>query len=167
VIAIGEESRTDRGRIAAVHREAFGRDAEARLVDALRAEGLGLVSVVARDEAEIFGHAFFSRIFIDAEKRTLPAVALAPVAVVPARQRSGIGSGLVRYGIDLCRQRGEDVIFVVGDPHYYARFGFSVEPTSGLTSPYSGSHWMALELRGGVLSGNAGIVRYPLAFALV
>ena len=97
----------------------------------------------------------------------LPALALAPMAVLPEWQRQGIGSMLVRAGLDLCREAGHEIVIVLGHPEFYPRFGFSADLARPLTSPYSsaGDAWMALELVPGALRRVAGEVRYPLPFS--
>jgi len=96
----------------------------------------------------------------------VPAAALAPVAVVPKYQRAGLGSKMIEYGIQLCRERHVAGIIVLGDPRYYERFGFSQALVSALKSPFAGPHWMGLELGAGALD-VAGVVEYPAAFDVV
>jgi putative acetyltransferase len=86
------------------------------------------------------------------------------MAVHPDHQRQGIGSNLVRRGLDILRSAGERVVVVVGHPEYYPRFGFLAEPAKRLDAPWSGEAWMALELIPGALEGVQGIVKYPAAF---
>ena len=118
-------------------------------VDALRRDGLVIASLVADDNGVVVGHILFSRLFIHGDTSKILAVALAPMAVVPGRQRCGIGSMLIRGGLDTCRRLGERIVLVVGHPSYYPRFGFSHALTSNLRSPYDGEAFMALELRAG------------------
>jgi putative acetyltransferase len=87
-----------------------------------------------------------------------------PLAVLPEFQRQGIGSELVRRGLETCRERSKGIVLVLGDPTLYTRFGFSVESARWLQSPYSGDHWMALELVPGAVEGVRGVVRFPAAF---
>jgi putative acetyltransferase len=159
------ETSSDIPAIRAVNDEAFGGPAEGVLVDALRREGLVMASLVAEDNGVVVGHILFSRVFIRSDSANVPAVALAPMAVVPARQRSGIGSTLVRAGLDLCRTLGEQIVLVVGHPTYYSRFGFSHALTRALQSPYDGEAFMALELVSGALIHVSGEVRYSAPFA--
>ncbi|HTU26933.1 MAG TPA: N-acetyltransferase, partial [Pirellulales bacterium] len=86
----------------------------------------------------------------------LPALALAPMAVLPQFQRHGVGSELSRRGIDLCREQGHKIVIVLGHPGFYPRFGFSAELARPLLSPFSGKPWMALELVKGSLKDVAG-----------
>lgn len=155
----------DRAAIYAVNRAAFGQDDEAELVDRLREDGLVIASLVACEGAdgEITGHILFSELPIDTETRTIRATALAPMAVLPAFQRRGVGSALVRAGLEACRDRGIEAVVVLGHPEYYPRFGFSAETAKCLRAPYSGEAFMALELTPGVLQDVDATVRYPPA----
>src|SRR5690606_37754196 len=103
---IRAETPDDRTGIYEVQRRAFGRAAEARLVDALREAGVCLVSLVAESNGELVGHVLFTRLPIVTPQGTLAAVALAPVAVLPERQRQGIGMALIQAGLDACRAAG-------------------------------------------------------------
>jgi putative acetyltransferase len=114
---------------------------------------------VADEAGEIVGHVLLSK--MDAPFK---ALALAPVSVVPARQRSGIGSALIQRAVDHARSEGWSAIFVLGDPKYYERFGFDRESAAGFTSPYSGAHFMMLRLSQS-LSVTTGELRHAPAFA--
>lgn len=141
---------------------AFGGPAESRLVERLRANGDLVLTLVATDAAAIAGYIAWPRLWIETAQQRLPAVGLAPLAVAPQRQRRGIGSALTREGLAQLRARGESLAFVLGDPVYYRRFGFTVEAASGYVSKYAGAHFMALKLSD--VSPSAGRVRYPAAF---
>lgn len=144
---------------------AFGRSDEGRLVDRLRDENLIAASIVAIENDQIVGNAVFSRLSVGLEEPP-SLLALAPVAVTPDCQSRGIGSRIVRYGLAVCAKRGYAGVLVLGDPEYYARFGFSSDLATRVRSPYSdaGRHWMALELREFSLSDVTCKVTYPSAF---
>src|SRR5207247_5267229 len=116
---------------------------------------------------EIVGHIMFSELPIETDQGVLVAVSLAPMSVHPRCQRRGIGSALVRQGLELCRERGKSAVVVVGHPGYYPRFGFSAELARNLAGPFSGDAWMALELRVGALDGVNGTVRCPEACGIL
>ncbi|MBL8953502.1 MAG: N-acetyltransferase [Myxococcaceae bacterium] len=152
--------------IRSLNRLAFGGDGEAHLVDALRASGHVIASLVAEQAGELAGHILFSPLPIRTAARMIPAASLAPMAVKPGFQRRGIGSQLVREGLEVCRAKGYEAVIVLGHPRYYPRFGFTAGLAKGITSPYS-SHaeaWLALELQPGALAGVTGSVEYPPAF---
>jgi putative acetyltransferase len=163
-ITLRHERPGDEDAVRQVHRAAFPTEDEARLVDALRDGGHARVSLVAEEEGRIVGHVLFSDLAIGAE--AVGALALAPVAVLPARQRRGVGSRLIREGMEECRRRGHRIVVVLGHADYYPRFGFSAELAKPLRSPFSGPHWMAAELVPGALAGVEGPVRYAPPFGL-
>jgi putative acetyltransferase len=166
---IREERTRDHAAIRVVHRAAFGRDDEGRLVDRLREDGLLVASLVAEDGDLVVGHVAFSDLRIDTPKGCMLAVALAPVGVLPQYQRQGIGSALIREGMALCREQARAVAAVVGEPDFYSRFGFSSGLGKRLTSAYSnlGPAWMAAELTPRALEDLVGLARYPEAFRLL
>jgi putative acetyltransferase len=155
----------------AVHRVnalAFEREAEALLVETLRnaPEAIPELLLVAELDGQVVGHILFSPISIETENRTIPAISLAPMAVLPEYQNRGIGSALVRWGLDACRNLGHRIVIVLGHPEFYLRFGFSAEMAKDLEGPYGDVRdaWMAIELQPGALRDIHGKVKYPPAF---
>jgi putative acetyltransferase len=107
------------------------------LVRALRARFLpdrGL-SLVAHSGGEVVGHALFTRAVVDAPARQVEVQVLSPLAVVPAHQRRGVGTLLVRTGLDLLAGRGVPLVFLEGDPRYYSRLGFVQAGERGFGKP--------------------------------
>jgi putative acetyltransferase len=151
--------------IRAVLRHAFPTDEEADLVEQLRADGDVLVELGAASDAAIQGHILYSSLAIERDGAAIKAAALAPVAVLPAFQGRGIGGALIRAGNARCAELGLEAIVVLGHADYYPRFGFSAQTAESLQAPFSGSHFMALELKAGVLK-NGGKVRYAKAFGV-
>lgn len=166
---IRQETPDDLAAIRQVNEQAFGRPAEANLVDALRAHGKMLLSLVAVKAERVVGHILFSPVTIESAEGTLPAVGLGPVAVLPALQRQGIGSLLVTTGLAACRQAGHAGVVVLGHPTYYPRFGFRPASRYGIDSDYAvpDDVFMALELHAGALEGRAGRVKYQPEFQAV
>lgn len=146
--------------------DAFGGDAEARLVAALRADGAVICEFVAADADAIVGHVLFSRLTLSPADRRVAA--LAPASVSPPLQRCGIGSALVRAGLEFLRRAEWDAVAVLGDPTYYGRFGFGRDTARVLESAYTGLRaYQALELRSRALAAGPWRVTYPRAFANV
>ena len=164
---IRRETSADYEAIRHVNCVAFGQDAEARLIDLLRDGGYIRLSLVAEQTGRVIGHILFSEMSIITEEGTVPALALAPMAVLPEYQNQGVGSVLVRRGLDECREGGHRIVMVVGHPRFYPRFGFSPELARRLESPYTGEAFMALELVAGALHDVTGRVVYPPPFASV
>jgi len=152
--------------VRSINEAAFGRPNEADLVDNLRVEGGVLLSLIAEIEKRLIGHILFSRMFIETGGVSIPAAALAPMAVLPEYQRRGVGGRLIEFGLDLLRARGERIVIVLGHSDYYPRFGFSCEKARFLDSPFPSDVFMAMELSAGALDGVRGKVRYPAPFGL-
>ena len=165
---IRPESAEDIAAIRAVNLAAFGTSVEADLVDSLRAQAAPIISAVAEDAGVIVGHILFSPVTLIGQ--TTPAMmGLAPMAVAPARQRRGIGSSLVRAGLEECRRIGARAVVVLGHPEYYPRFGFVPASRFALRCEYDvpDNAFMALELDAGALTGMSGVIRYHPAFGSV
>ena len=162
------ERPTDIGKIRTLNLRTFETSIEADIVDALRQQAASLVSLVADDEGSIVGHILFSPVTL-LPYPYVPIMRLAPMAVVPERQRQGIGSALIRDGFEHCRSIGVAAVIVVGYPRYYARFGFKSASRFHLTSEQEERDdvVMVLELHRGILDGKVGTIRYHSAFALV
>lgn len=151
----------DHPAIAAVVEAAFGQSGEARLVERLRADGDALFELVAVEADAVVGHVLFSRLWAD---RYEMFAALAPLAVRPDLQKTGLGSALVRAGLESAKEFGAHGVIVLGHPAYYPRFGFSAETAAKVSSPYAGQPaFMALALEPGAFDAPM-TVAYPDAF---
>jgi putative acetyltransferase len=166
-LVIRERRPSDDDAIKRVVDQAFGRDAESGLVEALRGSDLAAVELVATEENEIVGHMLMSALSVFVDDEPVPSLALAPLSVRPDLQGTGIGTALIDVGLDVARVREWQAVLVLGDPEYYPRFGFSAEAASHLDAPYSGEAFMALELVEGALDGEDGLVVYPAPFTRV
>jgi putative acetyltransferase len=166
-VEIRREAVRDIPAIREVNRRAFDREDEARLVDTLRSEGYLRFSLVAEEGGWIVGHITFSEAVIRTTRGEVAALALGPVAVTPERQGHGIGSALVREGLDQCAKALYRSVFLLGFPGYYPRFGFSAKLAGNLSSAYSGEAYMALELMPGALAGVTGEFEFAPPFEAV
>lgn len=164
MITIRQEQPEDVAAIHAVNEQAFGRAAEAELVDRLRANGKAMLSLVAVQDGEIVGHILFSPVTIESSGGMFAASGLAPLAVRPEVQKQGIGSQLIKRGLEQCRAAGLTGVVVVGHPEYYPRFGFVPASRYGIKCEYNvpDEVFMALELRDGALC--AGFAKYQPEF---
>jgi putative acetyltransferase len=156
-VVVREEEPRDRAAVRVLNEGAFEGSTEADLVEALHREGAAVVALVAEVAGEVE----------NANGRRL--VGLAPMAVTPPLHRRGIGSLLVREGLERCRALGFDGVVLVGHAEYYPRFGFLPAHRFGLRCEYDvpPEVFMALELAEGSLRGVSGLVRYHRAFAEV
>ena len=163
---IRPEQAEDLNSIRRVHESAFPTAAEARLVETLRANGKAVVSLVAEVDGRVVAHILFSPATIEGNSRACAGLGLAPVAVLPEFQNRGVGSQLIRAGLDRCRQIGCGFVIVLGHPSYYLRFGFRRASEYGLTNEYAvDDPFMAIELAPGALPPEGGLARYAPEFA--
>lgn len=162
---IRAERPEDAAAIAAVHERAFPQPAEARLVAVLRAAGAATLSLVAVRDGALVGHALFSPVRVEGDAGAWQALGLGPVGVLPALQRAGIGSALIREGLARCRAQQHSVVFVLGHAAYYPRFGFRPAAREGLCWEHGhDDSFFVAELAPGALAGRRGIVRYRPEF---
>ena len=156
----------DADGIRAVVKQAFARPAEADLVDALRAADAPRISLVADAAGRVVGHVLFTRVTVRRGEDGWSALALGPLAVLPGWQGHGVGSRLIRAGLDACLAAGQPVVFVVGAPRFYSRFGFVEAAPMGLVwdAGTVGDAWQVAELTRGALRGRTGIVSYRPEF---
>jgi putative acetyltransferase len=164
-VEVRDAGPADAGAVRAVHTAAFPTAGEADLVEALERAGDAVVSLVAEREGEIVGHVLLSRVAASGEGRTYRALGLAPLAVLPEAQRKGIGGALVAAALERAAAAGEELVFLLGDPAFYGRFGFSTTCAAPFASPYAGPHLLALRLRDDVPLPRAGRADYADAFA--
>jgi putative acetyltransferase len=166
LIDVRFEQPLDAAAVREVNEQAFGSPVEARIVESLRAEP-GCISLVATRNDLVIGHILFTPVSIEPPVGFRVA-GLGPMSVRPEDQRAGVGSQLIRTGLEACRQHGYSAVVVVGHPAYYPRFGFEPAHTRGLTLrdfDVPQDVFMVVELEAGVRERLKGAVRYPSAFA--
>jgi putative acetyltransferase len=134
---IREEEAGDAPAVRAVLEAAFESPVESRLVEALRACPERIALVAADEDEAIVGHILFTPVIIERDAGTIEGYGLAPMAVMPAVQRAGIGSALVRAGLERLDRLGCPFVVVVGHPDYYPRFGFVRASTCGVRCQWS------------------------------
>ena len=163
MINVRVERPEDIPQIRMINEQAFGQTAEAGIVDTLRASCPGCLSMVAEDEQGLAGHIFFSPAVIENAGGRIEGTGLAPMAVLPNRQRQGIGSALVKCGLELLRMKGSPFVIVLGHPAFYPRFGFEIASTRGLSCQWKGvpdEAFMVLVMDDQVLDGVSGIASF-------
>jgi len=169
MVEIREEKEGDQQGVRRVNEAAFGQSTEADLVDALRCAEAVTVSLVAEADGEIVGHILFSPVSLSGTGGEPKIAGLAPMAVLPEHQRRGIGSLLVKHGLEYCRKAGVQAVVVLGHPEYYPRFGFRPASTWGLRCEFDAPEdvFLGIELTPHALSDLFGVVKYHPAFSRV
>jgi putative acetyltransferase len=166
MLIIREERTEDFPSVYAINTSAFETDEEARLVNLLRRKARPVVSLVAERDDTVVGHIMFSPVMIDEEAAGGRTMGLAPMAVHPELQKQGIGTKLVYAGLDACRALRTELVFVLGHPEYYPRFGF--KPAADSRFHYKEEKFdpffFVLELTRGAGSGLSGDVSYHAVF---
>ena len=161
MIEIRKEQSKDHEAIHQLNLIAFDNGPEAVLVDKLRASCEEYFSFVAVEDGSVIGHILFTPATV--EDCSAVGMGLAPMSVVPSLQRKGIGSRLVRYGLEVLRSGGCPFVIVLGHPEYYPRFGFEPCSKYQLRSQWEGvpdDAFLIVVFDGGVLPKTGGIARY-------
>ncbi|ATY32503.1 GNAT family N-acetyltransferase [Sphingomonas psychrotolerans] len=167
-IAIRPATGGDVAAIDALLRKAFPDAGEAMLVQRLCVDGDMVLTLVADDEetGSLAGVIAYSRMAVAIGDKPIAAVALAPLAVDAGQRGQGVAEALVRASLTQLADAGAMLVFVLGDPAYYERFGFSADWARGFASPYVGDYLMALPLQGGAMPcGERGAATHAKAFA--
>jgi HAD superfamily hydrolase (TIGR01509 family) len=164
-LALRPETPEDLPGIRAVEEAAFTHHNEADLVDLVRVRGKSTLSMVAIQDGGVLGHILFTPVALDplhpGWRGSSTGLGLGPIAILPAFQRTGIGSRLLRAGLEHVRRLDYGFVVLLGDPAYYSRFGFMPARAFGLSSDYGdGDEFQVLELRPGTLAGMRGHVKY-------
>ncbi|MBT8420316.1 MAG: N-acetyltransferase [Gammaproteobacteria bacterium] len=147
--------------VLSVERAAFGSDAEANLVHDLLGDASAkpAVSLLAFEEDRAIGHILFTKAYLE----PLSIYILAPLAVVPDRQKQGVGGKLIKHGLRILSESGVELVFVLGHPGYYPRHGFKPVGVLGFDAPYpipekDADAWMIQALRQGIVGTFRGKV---------
>ena len=167
MITIREEQPRDIKKIRDLNKRAFGQTQEADLVDKLRQNCDDLLSLVALMQNQVVGHILFTPVIVESEDNIVKGMALAPMAVLPEYQRQGIGSELVRAGIEKLKKRQCPFIIVLGHAEYYPRFGFEPASRYGVRSEWEvpDEAFMILVIGEFEMQGVVALARYRPEFA--
>ncbi len=172
-LTIRQETPDDFKEVFEVNHIAFGQDNEAKLVDALRKNLTVFVpelSIVATENKKIVGHILFTKINIKDDKGNInESLGLAPMAVKPELQKSGIGGQLILKGFEVAKELGFKSVIVLGHEHYYPKFGFQPADKWQIKAPFDvpSKVFMAIELATDGLKNISGTVVYPKEFETV
>jgi putative acetyltransferase len=154
----------DQDAIRDLHLRAFPTDSEALLVDRLHEGGAVCLSLVATVEERVVGHILFSIARIDRGSGEVLVGALGPIAVLPEWQRQGIGSALIRAGLEQCWGQRLPAVIVLGHPDYYTRFGFHRADTWGIQCEFDVPPEVFMMVTSSELGTEPGLALYHPAF---
>jgi putative acetyltransferase len=162
-VRIDDADPADLDEVLAVNRLAFGDESVPDLVRALDADPSARpsLSLVARDGGRIVGHILFTAVRVEGAAAGVTASILAPLAVSPEAQRTGIGGRLIAEGVARLAAAEVGLVFVLGHPAYYPRHGFEPARRLGLLAPYPidpDEAWMVRALRPGLLGSVRGVI---------
>ncbi|HML05183.1 MAG TPA: N-acetyltransferase [Methanobacterium sp.] len=165
---IRHEKKSDYSTIYEINKLAFNGENESKLIQTLRkSENFNKnLSLVAVNGEKIVGHILFTPITIETKEKSFLALALAPLAVHPEFQNQGIGSLLIKQGLNACKRLKYGIIIVIGHPKYYPRFGFIPAINKGLKVLFEVREeaFLVKENISGSLNGVEGTVKYPQPF---
>ena len=163
---VREATEADLNDVLSVEKEAFGYDKEAQLVEELLTDTSAkpLYSLLAFSDDRAVGHILFTAACLEGPNSDASISLLAPLAVIPESQKQGVGCLLIKRGLEHLAAAGVDLVFVLGHPGYYPRYGFAPAGVRGFTAPYpipekNADAWMVQELRPGVIGSVSGTVR--------
>lgn len=134
-----------------------GHNGEAELVRQLRADGDAAIELLAEEDAAVIGHVMLSPM-----RTPSGALGLGPISADPSRWREGIGSALMRAAIDRAATSGAKLIFLLGEPSFYGRFGFDTVVANQFDHDFPPAYFQALRLAEG--GPEHGSCRYAAAF---
>ena len=164
-LIIRETTDEDLENILEIERLAFGEEDEAQLTKNLLHDPTAepRVSLLAWENDRPVGHVLFTAVRLNPNRPEIICSELAPLAILPEKQKQGIGGALIRKGLEILKERGTDLVFVLGHPSYYPRHGFRPSGVQGIDAPYpipakDADAWMVQELRSGVLGSVQGKV---------
>ena len=162
---IRETNDADLNDILFVEREAFNSNKEVNLTRDMLADPSAkpLLSLMAYIEEQPVGHILFTAGHLVNTPKKVTISFLAPLAVIPKFQRQGIGGALIKKGLELLSKSHVDLVFVVGHPEYYPRYGFTPAGKLGFETPYpilekNADAWMVQALRPGIIGSVSGKV---------
>ncbi len=161
---IRKQTASDLPFICSILQQAFASPVEADLVVQLIVGGYDRITLVAEQDGKLVGQILFSEVSVVTEEGPMTALSLAPVSVTPQFQRQGVGTALICAGLEACVDAGYSLVFVLGDPAYYERFGFNRARALGYRTAYAGDYFLALQLPEANVPAGTGRLVYPPPF---
>lgn len=168
-LKIRKSSALDGTEIEKIHIKAFGKEKGSEIVDLVNGlfndkTATPLLSLVAVEGDQLIGHILFTKATFTQTTEPVSAQILAPLAVLPDTQRKGVGGQLIEKGLIRLKETGVELVFVLGHPDYYPRYGFIPAGDIGYEAPYPipeehAGAWMVQELSAGVIGRVIGKVR--------
>lgn len=162
-LIIKKATNSDLNDVLRIETEAFGHSKESNLVKGLLKDDSAkpLLSLLAIDDDEAVGHILFTKVKITGNEDALSAMILAPLAILPDAQGKGVGGKLIKEGLQELSKSKVDLVFVLGHPGYYPRYGFKPAGALGFEAPYpiaekDAGAWMVQELKPGVIGNISG-----------
>ncbi len=167
MVIIREEKKQDIELIRQVNNKAFGQSQEANIVDKLRNNCPSFLSLVSELDNKVVGHILFTPVIIETDKEALEGMGLAPMAVLPEHQKQGIGSKLVKEGLNKVQKSGCPFVIVLGHAEYYPKFGFEPAKQYGIRSEWKvpDEAFMIVVFDKSKLQGISGVAKYRSEFA--
>ncbi|MCP4395359.1 MAG: N-acetyltransferase [Alphaproteobacteria bacterium] len=168
-LKIRKATEADIADILNIHTKAFGADKGPEIADLVSGllsdqSAMPLLSLVATEEDQMIGHILYTKARIIQSEENVSANILAPLAVLPEAQSKGVGGKLIKQGLELLKESGIDLVFVLGHPDYYPRYGFKPAGELGYEAPYPipekyAGAWMVQELRPDIIGKISGKVQ--------
>ena len=158
-ITIRDEIQADYAAIDLVNNLAFKETAQSQIICELRQTGEALCFQVLMKDDEIIGHLMFYKVWLDGE---LIAAGLGPLSILPNYQRQGFGGQLILSGLKKCDPALHQIIFLLGHPDYYPKFGFSSQLGAQYKSPWPRTAFMGLKLN--PKAPSSGTLTFPKAY---
>lgn len=166
---IRRSNESEKAEIEIIHTKAFGEEKGpeiAELVNGLFDDetAMPLLSLVAVEKGQLVGHILFTKAVFAKTDKPVSIQLLAPLAVLPDVQTKGVGSKLIKEGLNQLKNAGVELVFVLGHPDYYPRCGFTTAGVLGFEAPYPipdehAGAWMVQALKDGIIGNVKGKVQ--------
>lgn len=168
-MVIRKSTEIDRAQIEKIHTIAFGEEKGPEIADLVNGlfednTAMPLLSLVAVENGRLIGHILFTKAVLNGTDKPISIQLLAPLAVLPDAHCKGVGSKLIKEGLNQLKDAGVELVFVLGHPDYYPRCGFTTAGLLGFEAPYPipdehAGAWMVQALKEGIVGNVKGKVQ--------